>query len=267
MISKVWKVFKEVVIGILLVLSLWLVVNGALKESKGHFEFGNLMDFFNTLGTIGTLCVAYLVYKKAPEWLSQKFDEESLNHGGRLNEFIKYDLKKCIQDLINNEANFDTSKQIHTIHYHSTLIATDRDRSVKSAYSAIDSYCKNNKFIPIGHKIKELELLMDRLNLIEWYLKKDKLIKINDLLLSYDNVKKNVYKIGLKCQIITEDKRRGFFKSTTDRDLINEIGKLEPAIFKIEKDIKSELFSMIKIIEEYSKSKHFRSYFERKLAE
>ncbi|WP_182058442.1 hypothetical protein [Pantoea sp. ME81] len=77
MFSKVWKVFKEVSIGILLVLSLWLVVNGALKKSEGHFEFGNLMDFFNTIGTIATAFIAMYAIKQAPNWINQKKNEDS----------------------------------------------------------------------------------------------------------------------------------------------------------------------------------------------
>lgn len=76
MLSKAYDLFVKVAIATLLVLSLWLVVNASLKQAKGHFEFGSLMDFFNTLGTLGTLVVAYLVYKNAPKWLHQKQEED-----------------------------------------------------------------------------------------------------------------------------------------------------------------------------------------------
>ncbi|WP_342606375.1 hypothetical protein [Pantoea agglomerans] len=116
MINKVWKVFKEVAIGILLVLSLWLVVNGALKESKGHFEFGNLMDFFNTLGTLGTLYVAYLVYKNAPKWLHQKIDEQGLEIANKLftQNILEintkfFTLHSCFKIFIHNYNNVNTT--------------------------------------------------------------------------------------------------------------------------------------------------------------
>ncbi|ORM64348.1 hypothetical protein PRCB_02235 [Pantoea rodasii] len=76
MFKIIYNIFVKSAVLILLVLSLWLVINGALKQSDSHFEFGSLMDFFNTLGTIGTLLVAYLVYKNAPKWLHQKQEED-----------------------------------------------------------------------------------------------------------------------------------------------------------------------------------------------
>lgn len=71
MLSRIFKAFYFLGIAILLVLSLWLVVNAALKKSSG-FEFGNLMDFFNTLGTLGTMLIAWQVYKSAPGWFNEK---------------------------------------------------------------------------------------------------------------------------------------------------------------------------------------------------
>ncbi|WP_417878418.1 hypothetical protein [Vibrio sp.] len=116
MFSKVWKVFKEVAIGILLVLSLWLVINGALKKSEGHFEFGNLMDFFNTLGTLGTLYVAYLVYKNAPKWLHQKIDEQGLEIANKLftQNILEINTKfltihSCLKTFIRNHENVNTT--------------------------------------------------------------------------------------------------------------------------------------------------------------
>jgi len=77
MINKIYNAFLKISISILLVLSLWLVINGALKESQGHFEFGNLMDFFNTLGTIATAFIAIYAIKQAPNWINQKKSEDS----------------------------------------------------------------------------------------------------------------------------------------------------------------------------------------------
>jgi len=89
MIIKIYNAFLKISISVLLVLSLWLVVNGALKESKGNFEFGSLMDFFNTVGTLGTLFVAYRAFKSAPNWFNQRIDDAAFDIA---NELITHDL-------------------------------------------------------------------------------------------------------------------------------------------------------------------------------
>lgn len=139
MYSKVWKILKEVAIGILLVLSLWLVINGALEKSKGHFEFGSLMDFFNTAGTLGTLFVAYLVYRNAPKWINQKLDDHALNIA---KELITHDLPTLFLKLR------ETSIYIQTFHdcYKNNIT---------------DSYKVIREFIKLDENIK----LCDDLNL------------------------------------------------------------------------------------------------------
>lgn len=76
MFLKALKVVKEVAIGILLVLSLWLVVNAALKGTTNHFDFGSLSDWVSSLSTFGTLVVAYMAYKAVPDWIKRKNVED-----------------------------------------------------------------------------------------------------------------------------------------------------------------------------------------------
>lgn len=74
MFSKAWKVVKEIAIGVLLVLSLWLVIGGAYKK-----DIGNLSDWISSISTFLTLIVAYMAYKSAPKWLQQKYDETAFS--------------------------------------------------------------------------------------------------------------------------------------------------------------------------------------------
>lgn len=74
MFSKAWKVVKEIAIGVLLVLSLWLVIGEAYKK-----DIGNLSDWISSISTFLTLIVAYMAYKSAPKWLQQKYDETSFS--------------------------------------------------------------------------------------------------------------------------------------------------------------------------------------------
>jgi hypothetical protein len=67
MFSKVWKVFKEVAIGILLVLSLWLVIGGAYKK-----EIGNLSDWISAACNILMASAAIYAATEARKWFQQK---------------------------------------------------------------------------------------------------------------------------------------------------------------------------------------------------
>ncbi len=92
MISKAWKVFKEVAIGVLLVLSLWLVIGAATKKN-----LGNLSDWISSLSTFGTLIVAYMAFKAAPKWIHQKMDEQALNQAVTLISRDIPELKRLMQ--------------------------------------------------------------------------------------------------------------------------------------------------------------------------
>ncbi|MEN3754868.1 hypothetical protein ABC733_26070 [Mangrovibacter sp. SLW1] len=47
--------------------------NVLLEQYVGHvMELGSISDWLSSLSTFGTLVVAYMAYKKAPEWMSQK---------------------------------------------------------------------------------------------------------------------------------------------------------------------------------------------------
>lgn len=76
MIAKIYNVFVKIAIAVLLVLSLWLVVNAALKGTTNHFDFGSLSDWVSSLSTFGTLVVAYMAYKAAPDWIKRKNIED-----------------------------------------------------------------------------------------------------------------------------------------------------------------------------------------------
>jgi len=66
-------------------------------------EFGDFSDILSALSTFGTLCVAYIAFRKAPEWLHQKMDEQAFFIANELitNDFptIRSSLKECIMHL------------------------------------------------------------------------------------------------------------------------------------------------------------------------
>ncbi|PWW04969.1 hypothetical protein [Mangrovibacter plantisponsor] len=67
---------NRILIGLIIVLLLMAVItfaNVLLNQYAGHvMELGSVSDWLSSLSTFGTLIVAGMAYKKAPEWISQK---------------------------------------------------------------------------------------------------------------------------------------------------------------------------------------------------
>ncbi|KEA51875.1 hypothetical protein DT73_13150 [Mangrovibacter sp. MFB070] len=67
---------NRILIGLVIVLLLVAIIafaNVLLNQYAGHvMEWGSVSDWLSSLSTFGTLIVAGMAYKKAPEWISQK---------------------------------------------------------------------------------------------------------------------------------------------------------------------------------------------------
>lgn len=55
----------------LLIVAILVLIKVLFTDMKG-FEWGSVSDWFSTAGTLGTLLIAWMAYRKAPEWISQK---------------------------------------------------------------------------------------------------------------------------------------------------------------------------------------------------
>lgn len=273
MISKVlkivkilWRIFKELVIGILLVLSLWLVGNAALKLAKMHFEFGSLMDFFNTLGTLGTFYIAYQVYKNAPQWLSQKFDEESLKYGLEINDFLNNKFKNNVQKCMKDVNELHISSAVHEIYFYNSRIGVEnRDAILTSAFNRISAYSKNKNFDLLSEGLKEFDKLYEKLNLIEWHLKNEKMKFIEDIRKHNSKILKLESKTKFLTSNYLTDKHNGFYNYEVDKKVVNDSEMLSQELEEIENGIKNELFGMVHSLELYGSTKSFRTYFIRLL--
>ncbi|MGC0802059.1 hypothetical protein WKH50_19165 [Pantoea agglomerans] len=111
MVSKVWKIVKEVTIGTTLLLTLSLVISGALKnagiiEHPGFFiaigiflksvEYGNLSDWISSLSTFFTLLIALIAYSK---WQETKYRDDSYQLQKDIITKNYYSLYKTIDDV------------------------------------------------------------------------------------------------------------------------------------------------------------------------
>ncbi|EMN1398475.1 hypothetical protein [Enterobacter hormaechei] len=67
------------IVSALLIISCLVLVKFLFSGSEG-FVWGSVSDWVSSLSTLGTLYVAYLAYKNAPNWIKDKKNETGLNH-------------------------------------------------------------------------------------------------------------------------------------------------------------------------------------------
>ncbi|ORM67541.1 hypothetical protein [Pantoea rwandensis] len=87
MLERLYNSFVKVSVAILLVYGLLLIVTASLKTAGiidkpeiflilGAFlkkiQYGSVSDWISSLSTFGTLIVAYMAYKAAPDWINRK---------------------------------------------------------------------------------------------------------------------------------------------------------------------------------------------------
>jgi hypothetical protein len=149
----VWKTVKEVAIAILLVLSLWLVISSAIKK-----DIGNLADWISSLSSLGTLIVAYLAFKAAPNWFHQKMDE----HAFTLAKELITDLHP---KLFMSNRKFNTVIENYTTYYYHTSTDDAYNDFISNLYEKKLSYQQNHDLM---FKIKTT---VDSLEKLGWKFK------------------------------------------------------------------------------------------------
>ncbi|AIR61777.1 hypothetical protein LH23_14280 [Cedecea neteri] len=78
LIHSLTKLVALIIIAVVIV----FIILGLLIifPSKDAYSFSNITDILSALSTFGTLVVAYMAYKAAPDWLQNKKKEEGLKH-------------------------------------------------------------------------------------------------------------------------------------------------------------------------------------------
>ncbi|VEB98815.1 Uncharacterised protein [Cedecea lapagei] len=89
LIHSLTKLFALIIITVIIV----FVILGLLIifPSKDAYSFSNITDILSALSTFGTLVVAYMAYKAAPDWFAQKSYVVATD---TIDEIIYKDLKK-----------------------------------------------------------------------------------------------------------------------------------------------------------------------------
>ncbi|MFK8256913.1 hypothetical protein ACFL9S_03910 [Erwinia sp. AnSW2-5] len=172
------------------------------------------MDFFNTLGTLGTLYVAFLVYKNAPNWFHQKMDE----HAFTLAKELITDLHP---KLFMSNRKFNSILEDHTTYYYHSNYDDAYNYFTSTLNEKKLSYQQNHDLMfkikttidsleKLGWKLKSpsqtyhKKFLRDLIHFISTLKQIDNAIKKIDELISHSSSDEDFNKI--------ESKKREFFE-------------------------------------------------------
>ncbi|NNS06218.1 hypothetical protein [Erwinia sp. JH02] len=232
------------------------------KDNK-PLELGNLSDWVSSLSTLGTLVVAYKAFKAAPNWLSQKFDEESLKSGLSINRIIKVDYKNAVINLRNYLSTNKITEDVHLLYYHNTLIHSERIKIINTSFNKIKFYLRFNICHEVSEVTNKLESEITKLNMIEWHILPEKNININSLHEKIKKIKKLEMKAKEIISVIFDQTETGFYNYKSQKIEIDNLENIRDEIISIEAEIHSLTREIIECIDEYGSTKSFRSYFHR----
>lgn len=150
----------------------------------------SITDWISAVSTFGTLIVAYLVYRKAPEWLGKKLDEESV--------YLATDIHFILYDEIANEStrlrNILYFNRIKTPHFSNILYDIFDVNSklnvedVDAHYNELLSFVKFTAFSELAKYQMDLIKKLRRLRFMQWKPIGENQFKINCISESINNV-------------------------------------------------------------------------------
>lgn len=140
------------------VVAVFLSVVLPIFNKDNVMDFGTTSDIASAIGTLGTLAVAFMVYRKAPEWLHQKMDEHAFNIA---KDLIVSDFPKIQNTLKECAGHFDYFSTCYDVfdaqESFKDLIRLTTDRNkllsdLELAYSRINSNI--DSLIKLGWTLK-----------------------------------------------------------------------------------------------------------------
>jgi|SRR5471030_214068 len=150
----------------------------------------SITDWVSAASTFGTLIVAYLVYRKAPEWLGNKLDEESVYLATDIH-FILYDEIAIEGARLKNILYYNKN----TTPYFSNILYDifDGDKKLKveeidARYNELSSFVKFTAFSELAKHQIDLMKKLRRLRFMQWKPIGENQFKINCINENINNV-------------------------------------------------------------------------------
>lgn len=155
-----------------------LCIVGTLTLLKAVFtgaEYGSVSDWVSSTSTFGTLIVALIALKKAPDWLGQKKHEDAYS----LSKTLFLEQIPALSTAISN-----IDKSVRSFQVHIDYSFGDIDLIVNK-----QEYNKNTNLIINGQNIiNDINFKINQLEMLGWFLKDDSKELIKQLNYCFNNI-------------------------------------------------------------------------------
>ncbi|VEI73689.1 Uncharacterised protein [Serratia fonticola] len=229
-------------------------------------EVGSLSDWISVIGTWLILYVAWLAYKKAPEWLGQKFDEESVSIGTEIHFLIGnsiYTYARRLKNLINhpNNRTFPYSKIIHeVIRYNGKLSV----REASTLWLEFMYAYQFDAYSGIAEDQIKLTKNIVRFNFMGWEITDKKNTIVGNIINDINKVVDAKFKINNIILPLIESKKN-FMYDSNDTDLLNNLKITSQQLYLIEQDLDKNLDRLLLNLSNYHSNKgDYFDYFSRR---
>ncbi|WMT13512.1 hypothetical protein [Serratia fonticola] len=223
-------------------------------------EIGSLTDWISSLSTFGTFTIAYMAYRKAPEWLSQKFDEEYVKASLKINDILIPNVIIACRNMLKIAT---VAPNIHMIYRYNYLEPKDYSLHVKNV-EKIKNYINKNHSELLDSSIDTLKKSIDKINYLGWDLIKSKKSLINTVFEINNNSVAKLREIKNISKNSLSEKNDGLFNPKTDIDRIKKIDVDSEKISVLEDEYHVLMFEIIKHLEKYGEGDTNLSHFFNK---
>ena len=155
-----------------------LCIVGSIVLLKAVFsttDFGSVSDWISSFSTFGTLVVALIALKKAPDWLGQKKHEDAYS----LSKTLFLEQIPALSTAISN-----IDKSVRSFQVHIDYSFGDIDLILNK-----QEYNKNTNLIINGQNIlNDINFIINQLEMLGWFLKDDSKELIKQLNYCFNNI-------------------------------------------------------------------------------
>lgn len=253
----------------ILLLIVILVGIKVLFSNMQGFEWGSVTDWFSAISTLagslasfGTLYIAYKAFKKAPEWINKKIDEDALSLCTDthfiLIETISESAKRIKNIMASNEGK-PFSTPIRAVASQQGRLSTPESTKRWKEFCSIYEF---NGFAELAKAQIKFTRNLRRFEFMGWVYNKEKKDIINSINNSITSILLMRSNASLPLSVIAKDSKQ-FNLNVGDSDIINNFNITLHKLNPIEESINNNIKILCDNLDRYKNfSGDFFNYFE-----
>lgn len=253
---------------VLLLVSILVGIKVLFSNMHG-LEWGSVTDWFSAISTLagslasfGTLYIAYKAFKKAPEWINKKIDEDALSLCTDTHFILIEKISESatrIKSVMANNGGKPFSKPIQVVASHQGRLHKSETQKNWKEFCSVYEF---NGFVQLAKAQILLTRNLRRFEFMGWVYNKEKLDVIHKINNSINSILLVRAEINLVLSAIVKDSKQ-FNISIGDSDIINNLNIVARKLTPLEENINKNIKILCNNLDSYKNfSGDFFSYFE-----